>query len=91
MSDVPSWNTIERPLLEATALLCSQGEAPDDKQLAGMLEPPLDAETIRAALARLIKEGLVSGNPIGAWQASVPVRVVNLRITSAGLRALRRP
>lgn len=77
--------------MEATALLCSQGEAPDDKRLVGMLDPPLDPETIRAALARMIQDGLLSGNAVGAWQASVPVRVVNLQVTGEGLRAFSRP
>ena len=89
MSDVPSWNTIDRPLLEAT-LLCSQGEAPDDKRLVGMVQPPIEPETVRASLARLIKDGLLSGNPVDAWQPSVPVRVLNLRVTGEGLRALSR-
>ncbi len=35
MSDVPSWNPVARPLLEATKLLCSHGERPDDSALGG--------------------------------------------------------
>lgn len=43
---------------------------------------------VRQALVRLIDQGLFTGNPIGAWQASVPLRIVNLASTSAGLAAL---
>ncbi len=87
MSDVPSFNSIDLPVLEATALLCSQGVAPDDNQIRTLV-PALGEEEIRQGLVRLIERGYVTGNPIGTWQAAVPPRVVNLQVTSAGLERL---
>ncbi len=90
MSDVPSWNAIDRPVLEAVALLASQGEAPDDGRLSTILPAALSGTEVRQSLVRLIARGFLTGSPIGAWQESVPVRVVNLVPTSAGLAELSR-
>ena len=49
MSDVPSWNTIDRPLLEAVALLRSQGKPVDDQAVAEMV-PNLSGEEVRSGL-----------------------------------------
>lgn len=88
MSDVPSWNAIDRPVLEAVVLLCSQGDAPDDQRLASAVPAGLSGTEVRQTLVRLIDRGCLTGKPIGAWQNPVPVRVVNLAPTSGGLAAL---
>lgn len=84
---VPSWNVVDRPLLEATALLCSQGKAPGGKEVAAVVPQLVEVEVLQG-LARLIDTGRLTGTAIRAWQASVPVRVVNLNVTAAGLQAL---
>ena len=87
MSDVPSWNTIDRPLLEAVALLRSQGKPADDQAVAEMV-PNLSGEEVRSGLARQIEARRLTGGVVGGWQATGPLRVVNLDITAAGLAAL---
>ena len=86
-ADVPSWNAVDRPLLETTALLCSQGKAPDGKEVAAVVTHLAEVEVLRG-LARLIDRGRLTGTAIGAWQAFVPLRVVNLNVTAAGLQEL---
>ena len=87
MTNVPSWNTTDRPLLEAVRHLRSQGKPVDDKAVAEII-PSLTGEELRNGLGRLIESGHLTGGVITSWQATGPVRVVDLDITTAGLAAL---
>ena len=88
MNDSPTWNTIDHPLLEQLALLGSQGEDGCDNARLSALLPALSDLEVREGLKRLIQRGYVAGNPIGSWQSTAPVRVVNLTVTAAGMDAL---
>lgn len=87
MTDAPSFNLMDRPVLEATALLCSQGDAPDDKQVARLI-PSLSGEEIRQSLIRLIHAGCLTGEPAEVAEIVLPFGVLNLQVTSAGLAKL---
>jgi hypothetical protein len=62
------------------------GDTDNDRVAASV--PNLTKHEILDGLTRLIERGHLTGNPIGAWPATGAVRVVNLKVTSAGLDAL---
>jgi len=90
MSDTPSWNEIDAPVLNAVVLLASQGENPDDERVRSTLPSPLTPTEVRRSLVRLIDSGRLTGHPIYIAERVDPIRVVDLAPTSAGLEDLNR-
>ncbi len=87
MSDVPSWNNIDGPVVGAVVFLASQGEAPDDQRVCSIL-PSLSRTEVLQALVRQIDAGRLTGHPIYFAERVAPIKVVDLAPTSAGLEAL---